>query len=82
MMAGMGRCPGLELEGLNLVWAGLERTSYQERRKRRAGIGRGWKGWGLCLVIGAQARCGWVFKEKGPYLVLAGLEGRSLSPGK
>ena len=35
MMAGMGRCPGLEWAGLNLVWVGLERTCYQKKKKKK-----------------------------------------------
>lgn len=44
MRSGVGRCPGLEWAGLSLVWAGLDRTCPQERRKRKAGIGRALKG--------------------------------------
>lgn len=52
MKAGTGRCPGLEWAGLNLVWAGLECTGYQTKgggKKWRARIGRGSKGWSLCV---------------------------------
>lgn len=35
MMAGMGRCPGLEWAGLNLVWVGLELTCYQKKKKSK-----------------------------------------------
>ena len=39
MMAGMGRCPGLEWAGLNLVWVGLELTCYQKKKKQEMELG-------------------------------------------